>query len=206
VRIRKLMVGELQTNCFIVADDNGDAVIIDPGGDAERIEDAVASHELTPRYIICTHGHADHTFAVGRLQSTFNVDLLVHDLDRALVEAGPGDLAFIFDLRQYVPPVFGPALTDGQKVQAGSLLFEVIHTPGHTPGGVSLLCGKELFSGDTLFASGVGRTDLPGGSQEDLMRSIHTRLLVLDDDTRVYSGHGPDTTIGEERRSNPRLR
>ncbi|MDO8586842.1 MAG: MBL fold metallo-hydrolase [Armatimonadota bacterium] len=204
--MRRLVVGELQTNCFILADDEGDAVIIDPGEDPERIEKTIHSYELTPRYILCTHGHADHTFAAGRLQSSFDVEVLIHELDRPLIDEGLGELAFIFDVRKYEKPTLGPALSDGQILEVGSMRLQVIHTPGHTPGGVSLLCGSDLFSGDTLFAGGVGRTDLPGGSQDELLRSIRGRLLVLDDDTRVYPGHGPETTIGEERQSNPWLR
>jgi len=206
VRIRKLVVGFLQTNCLIVSDDEGEAVIIDPGEDAEHIEDLIASYDLTPRHILCTHAHIDHTFAAGRLQETFNVELLIHDLDRPLLGEILPEVAFIFDMRQYQQPVLGSPLTDGQTIQVGSLQLQVIHTPGHTPGGVLLLCGSDLISGDTLFAGGVGRTDFPGGSEQQLLQSIHTRLLTLDDETRVYPGHGPETTIGQERQTNPWLR
>jgi len=206
VRIRRLVVGELQTNCFVLADEEGDAVIIDPGEDPERIEKTIHSYELTPRYILCTHGHPDHTFAAGSLQSSFDVEVLIHEMDIPMIGEGLDDLAFLFDLRKYVKPLLGPPLSDGQVLQVGSVRLQVIHTPGHTPGGVSLLCGSDLFSGDTLFAGGVGRTDLPGGSQDELTRSIEARLLVLSDETRVYPGHGPDTTIGEERQTNPWLR
>ncbi|MDO8682610.1 MAG: MBL fold metallo-hydrolase [Armatimonadota bacterium] len=206
MKVRRLVVGQLQTNCYIVADDNGDAVIIDPGSDAERIEDVIVSHELTPKYILCTHGHPDHTFAAGRLQAAFNIDTLIHDGDRPLIEQGIGELAFIFDMRSYMEPSLGPSLTDGQIIQIGSLQLRTIHTPGHTPGGVSFLCGKDVFTGDTLFAGGVGRTDLPGGSERTLLKSIETRLMILDDDIRARPGHSQETTIGDERQSNPWLR
>jgi hydroxyacylglutathione hydrolase len=118
---------------------------------------------------------------------------------------GPGELEVFFDMHDYVAPTLNQYLQDGEVIQAGALKLSVIHTPGHTPGGVSILCDGDLFSGDTLFAGGIGRTDFPGGSQAELMKSIHTRLFALEDNTRVYPGHGPETTIGEEKRSNPWL-
>ena len=206
MKITRLVVGELQTNCFLVSDNDGETIIIDPGDSPEHIQREIESRNLTPRKIICTHGHPDHTFAAGLLQSRLNLDMVIHESDRWLVEAGPGELEMFFDMSDYAAPVLGKCLEDGDIIEVGSLKMSVIHTPGHTPGGVSILCDGELFSGDTLFAGGVGRTDLPRGSQAELMRSIETRLLVLDDNTRVYPGHGPETTIGEEKRDNPWLR
>lgn len=206
MRIRRLVVGQLQTNCLILSDNEGEAVIVDPGEDAERIVEAIVSHDLTPRYILCTHAHIDHTFAAGTLQASYNIDLLIHELDRPLLGEGLGELAFLYDMRWYQPPILGSPLVDGQIINVGELEMKVIHTPGHTPGGVSLLCGSDLLSGDTLFAGGIGRTDFPGGSAPQLLNSIHNRLLPLDDEIRVYPGHGPETTIGEERQTNPWLR
>jgi hydroxyacylglutathione hydrolase len=206
VRIKKLVVGPLQTNCYIVADSDGEAIIIDPGGDAERIEKTIESHELTPRWILCTHGHPDHTYAAGRLQSSYDIELLVHAKDRPMVEAGLGELAFVFDTRGYQKPIIGPAIEDGQTIKVGSLVFYAAHTPGHTPGGMSFVGGHDVFTGDTLFACGIGRTDLPGGSASTLLHSIEKRLFVLNDETRVHPGHGDETTIGEEKRDNPWLR
>lgn len=206
MKINRLVLGELQMNCYLVSDDAGETVIIDPGDSTDHIQREIESRSLTPRTILLTHGHADHTFAAGLLQSRLNLDIVVHEGDRWLVEHGPGDLEVFFDMHDYVAPTMNKFLQDGEVIEVGSLKLSVIHTPGHTPGGVSILCDGELFSGDTLFARGIGRTDLPGGSHDELMNSIQTRLFALDDTTRVYPGHGPETTIGEERQSNPWLR
>ena len=206
MRIRRLVVGELETNCYVVADDEGDAVIIDPGGDAQRIMRWVEEEALTPTCILCTHGHPDHIFAAGLLQETFNVDLRVHQLDTALVARGVGEMEFLFDMQAFRKPILGNPISDGEIVPVGDTGLTVIQTPGHTPGSVCLLCGQDLFSGDTLFAGGVGRTDLAGGSETALLKSIQAKLLVMDDEVSVHPGHGPETTIGDEKRSNPWLR
>jgi len=210
VRLHRLVVGDLQTNAYIVADDQGTAAVIDPGGDPGRVESVILSNRLRPNYILCTHGHPDHTFAVGALLQTFeDAIFLLHGLDVPMLESGIDDLgalALLFDAAAYRRPRLGGELSDGQVIPVGSLELTVLHTPGHTPGGICLVCGKDVFTGDTLFAGGIGRTDLPGGSQEALIRSIETRLLTLDDDTRAHPGHGPETTIGEEKRTNPWLR
>ena len=206
MRVRKLVVGELETNCYIVTDDEGDAVIIDPGGDAQRIERVIEDEELTPTCILCTHGHPDHIFAAGLLQETFSVDLRIHELDAVLVARGVGEMEFLFDMQAFRNPVLGDSISDGETVRVGEIGLKVIQTPGHTPGSVCFLCGQDLFAGDTLFAGGVGRTDLVGGSETALVKSIQARLLVMDDEVRVHPGHGPETTIGDEKRSNPWLR
>jgi hydroxyacylglutathione hydrolase len=199
-----VVVGEIETNCYIIAAGPGaDAVIIDPGADAEAVQAALDKHRCKAGLVVNTHGHYDHIGADG----SFNVPVAVH----------PDDEAMLHDSRKSFAAVFGKAfkvknliqrVEDGQRITVGGLTLKVLHTPGHTAGGISLLLEKPqtglVFSGDALFAGSVGRSDL-GGSHEDLIRSIKEKLLTLPDDTVVYPGHGPATTIGEERRSNPFL-
>ena len=212
MRILPLTVGPLQACCYLVAPgDEPHAAIVDPGGDDELIATQLRAHELEPRLILLTHGHIDHTGAVASLTRTFpDVELCIHEADAPMLrDAGPA-------LASLVGLAFEPAepdrlLADGDAIALGPHAFEVLHTPGHTPGGISLLVrqGDEpdaIFSGDTLFAGGIGRTDFPGGSYTQLLGSIRERLFALPDDTCVYPGHGEPTTIGEERRTNPFLR
>ncbi len=206
-RIKILEVGPLDVNCYIVYDeDTGAAVIIDPGGDAPVIEREVRAEGLDVRYILNTHGHFDHVGADGDVKGRFGVPLAIHRGDADLLEKAP-EHAGLFGLRAEAQPAPDFFLEDNAVIEAGPLRIEVLHTPGHTPGGVCLFIRADglLFSGDTLFAGSVGRTDLEGGSTETLLHSIRTRLLTLDDSVRVYPGHGPSTTIGDERRHNPYL-
>ncbi len=180
--IDKIVVGDLQTNCYILTDAKSkNCVIIDPGADSARIKGRLSSEGLSPSFIINTHAHPDHVGA----NKEFNLPVYIHKNDA-----------------KFLPGVNKP-LNDGDKIQLGNLAIDVIHTPGHTPGGICLLCGNSLFSGDTLFASCVGRTDLPGGNEAQLINSIKNKLFVLNDDIKVYPGHGSETTIGNEKLNNP---
>jgi glyoxylase-like metal-dependent hydrolase (beta-lactamase superfamily II) len=203
----QLAVGPLQCNCYILGDDRTrEALVVDPGDEAERILAVIECHRLTVRAIVQTHAHFDHVGATAPLREATGAEVCLHRGDRELYEQLPMQAQW-FGL----PAPKATAITrwceDGDDVKAGGLVMAVLHTPGHTPGSLCLSLGeaKLLFSGDTLFCGGVGRTDLWGGSQEQLMASIQTRLLTLPDETAVYPGHGPDTTIGQERRSNPFL-
>jgi len=206
-KIKTILVGPLEVNCYIVWDsETTDAIIIDPGGDAPLIKEAISSLGLKVKYIVNTHGHFDHVGADGELRKFYSVPLAIHKSDTSLLRDASGH-AEIFGVKTPDQPAPDLFLTNNASLEAGALKIEILHTPGHTRGGVCLYIKNDglLFSGDTLFSRSIGRTDLEGGSVEDLMHSIKTRLLCLDDDVRVLPGHGPATTIGEEREHNPFL-
>ena len=197
--IRTLQVGPIGTNCYILCDETEKlCAVIDPGGDADRVAAAVKGSGCAPCAILLTHGHYDHTGAVAELSAKWpGVPVYLNHRDQC------GDDAY---LRQLFPPV--PAAKDygeGDTIQVGSLTLEVLSTPGHSEGSVTLRCGDVLFCGDTLFAGSCGRTDFPGGS-DAAMRASLRRLAGLSADYRVYPGHGMDTTLAEEKRYNPYLR
>lgn len=200
-------VGALEVNCYIVWDAGTlEGVIIDPGADAAEIEAAVKSEGVKVRCVINTHGHFDHVGADGAMKATFGAPVAIHPKDAALM-ADAHEHGIFFGVntpKQSEPDIL---LEDGQIIEFGPLKLKVIHTPGHTRGGVCLYMedGKALFTGDTLFAGSVGRTDFEGGSMDDLMSSITDKLLPLGDEVRVLPGHGPESTIGEEREVNPFL-
>jgi hydroxyacylglutathione hydrolase len=199
-----VVVGAIETNCYILAAAPGtDALLIDPGADAGAIQAMLDKHRCKAGLVVNTHGHYDHIGA----DSDFGVPVAVHRDDSAMLHDSRKNFSAIFGISFKVKnPI--QYLEDGQRITFGGLTLKILHTPGHTAGGISLLLEKPqtgiLFSGDALFAGSVGRTDL-GGSQETLLRSIKDKLLTLPDDTIVYPGHGPATTIGEERRNNPFL-
>lgn len=199
----RLTVGMLQANCFIAADPASDqGVVIDPGGEAERILRALEEMGARAAYIINTHGHADHAAASKGLREALGAPVLIHEADAELLGKRGRQMALWMGLEfETVEP--DRLLRDGEEIEFGEARLKVLHTPGHTPGSISLLAPDRVFTGDCLFAGGVGRWDFPGGSEQDLFRSIETRLLALDDETIVHPGHGPDTTIGRERASNP---
>jgi len=195
-KVYKITVGALQTNCYILADEKSKrCMIIDPGGDYKEIKRFIDSNSLVPSFIVNTHGHADHIMANDR----FDVPVYMHKADADFLSDPDKNLAVPGFLVHKKPERF---LEDGEIIELGDLDIKVLHTPGHTPGGICLLCNGVLFSGDTLFASGVGRTDLPGGNTERLFESIRKKLFTLDDNVKVYPGHGPATTIGKEKKEN----
>jgi hydroxyacylglutathione hydrolase len=201
--IKKLAVGPIQANCFIVGcDETRQAAVIDPGDEADRILLALADAKLTVVQLINTHGHFDHVGANRRMKQATGAPLLIHALDVPMLSQLSRSAA-AWGMTAENSPQPDRTIDDGDLIQVGTLTFRVIHTPGHTPGGVSLLAGSSLFVGDTLFAGSVGRTDFPGGSFDDLKKSIRDKLFTLPADVTVYTGHGPETTIGAERRGNP---
>ena len=192
MKIYKVIVGELQTNCYIVASDKGDAFIIDPGDDAQNIKGVLAQHNLKASFLVNTHGHIDHIKANADLK----LPLYIHEKEKDMgADPRKNTMAVFFGHFTAVKPE--RLLKDGDRVVLDELSFEVIHTPGHTNGGICLLGEGVLFSGDTLFYNGVGRTDFPGASHAELLKSLK-KLSQLKEDIRVYPGHGPDTTIGRE--------
>ena len=201
----KLEVGPLGVNCYLLGDEASHAgMIIDPGAEAEAILNQVMRLGLDIKFIVITHGHFDH---IGGLKA-------VKEATKAQVAMGVDDapsltlkdpISAAFGFSYPVPPSADRLLKDGDVLEIGSLTFRVLHTPGHTPGGICLLGEKVVFTGDTLFNSSIGRTDLNGGNSNKIIESIHTKLMVLPDDVTVYPGHGLETTIGQERRENPFL-
>jgi hydroxyacylglutathione hydrolase len=201
-------------NGFVIAcGDSPDAVLVDPGDEVEDLLSVVRAEDLRVSAILLTHAHLDHISGVGRAKAALDAPVWLHHDDLVLYDGivEQGMMFGLFAERQ--PPVdrFYDLEPNAPALRFGSCSVQVRHTPGHCPGGVCLAIGpadqaeRELFVGDTLFAGSIGRTDLPGGDYETLIHSIHTELLSFPDSTVVHSGHGPDTTIGEERRSNPFL-
>lgn len=201
--LQKLCVGELSTNCYILGDEKtNEGVVIDPGGDFDLIDENIEKLNLKIKYIILTHGHIDHIKALVPLKEKTKAKVLIHKEDLAIL-SNP-----IYNLSQFTgedssfsePDLL---LKDGDTIEFGKTKLLVLHTPGHTPGSISLYTDNLLFTGDTLFCEGVGRTDLPGSSQEKLLNSVKQKLFTKPDDTEVFPGHGPSTTIGWEKKNNP---
>ncbi|PID58077.1 MBL fold metallo-hydrolase [candidate division KSB3 bacterium] len=198
-----LVVGPLRENCYIVVcEESREAVVIDPGDEAARIYQVLKKHNWQLKYIINTHGHIDHIGGVAGLLEEVDVPFLLHQDDMYLLEGLPTDPLQAM-LQITPPPHPGGFLKDGDRLDVGRLEFQVLHTPGHTPGCVCFLVEDKLFSGDTLFAHSIGRTDLPGGDHAQLLASVREKLFSLDDLVTVYPGHGPETSIGHERQFNP---
>lgn len=202
--IEKVVVGPFATNCYIVGEEQSrEGIIIDPGDEAKRILKRVEELQLDIKLLLLTHGHIDHAGALKETKEATGAAVGVHVDDANFERYRSAGL--IFGLVYPHPPVPDRLLRDGDRVAVGGLQFEVLHTPGHTPGGVCFSRDGVIFTGDTLFNGSVGRTDLIGGNYDQLLDSIRKRLLVLDDDIVVHPGHGGDTTIAAERRDNPFL-
>ena len=203
--LEKLTVGPFQENCFIVGDE-GTGVLFDPGDEAARIALAVERTGLEIEKLIITHAHIDHVGAVAALVDEYACPVLMHAEAEPMLRQLPNQ-ALMMGLRFGKVPVVDGYIEDGEIVDVGALAFRALYTPGHAPGHLAFYSEAEgvVISGDALFAGSVGRVDLPGGSMELLMRSINERLLTLPDATVVHPGHGPETTIGEERAHNPFL-
>ena len=211
--------GMLQCNCYILAARAGsDAIVVDPGQRAMgRIREILDEHRLTPSAVLLTHGHVDHIWSAQKVADTYGCPVYIHPEDRFMLTDpikgfGPRLAQLAFGVLFSEPKQVVELDRDGDKLDLGGITVTVDHTPGHTRGSVVFRVdsgpagpGQLTFTGDTLFKQSVGRTDLPGGSGRDLLDSIVTKLLVLDDDTVVLPGHGPQTTIGAERRTNPFL-
>ena len=203
--VEKLVVGPFDTNCYIVgSESNREGMIVDPGDKAKEILKKVEDLQLDIKLIALTHGHIDHIGALKKIKEATGAEVAVHGDDAKSI-GGKQPLSMIFGLFYPTPLPPDRLLKDGDSIEVGDLHFAVLHTPGHTPGGICLLGEGVVFSGDTLFNHSVGRADLPGGSYDKLMGSIQTKLMTLPDETIVYPGHGPDTTIGAERKGNPYL-
>lgn len=218
--VDRIVVGVFSTNSYLFSQWKKECIIIDPGGDTEKIISHMSQKNMIPRGIVCTHGHIDHISAIKDIQNYYRMEeiqvpLAVHEYDLHFFGPDAGkihtesiagiseDLLFTMNIEINTIPEPDIILKEGDTLFDSDLT--VIHTPGHSPGGISLYSESQnfLFSGDTLFFEGIGRTDLPGGNTETLIKSIREKLLQLPDDTRVFPGHGPFSTIEREREHNP---
>jgi len=205
MKILKLEVGQLGANCYIAyCEKTMQGAIIDPGGNGEDILAILSREGIDVLYILNTHGHADHIAANDDIKKGTGAPVLIHSEDASMLTSATGNLS-MYAGGQITCQEADGLLSDGQTIVVGEIEIQVIHTPGHTPGGVCFKMGDVLFSGDTLFQQSIGRTDFPGGSHSQIISSIKNKLLSCSDNTMVLPGHGPATSIGDERQSNPYL-
>lgn len=193
--LKSFVVGPMAVNCYLLADPSGgDACIIDPGADAKRIANFVQANGFNLKFIINTHGHGDHIAANGY----FDKPIYIHRLDKDFLTDTKKNLSSMF-LFKVISPGAGRLLEGGDRIRLGALEMEIIHTPGHTPGSISIKVGDVIFTGDCLFAGGIGRTDFSYGDEALLLKSIKEKLFKFDDATVIYPGHGGPSTIGTEK-------
>lgn len=205
MKIVSLTVGPIMGNCFLVYDEEAkEAMVIDPGAEGPRIVREIEKRGLKVKYIVNTHGHSDHIGGNSSVKDATGAKLLIHEEDAPMLTDSRRNLS-VFMGENLKLPAADEYLKEGDQLEIGNLKFTVIHTPGHTRGGVCLFGEGVLFSGDTLFEGSIGRTDFPGGSYKAIIQSIKEKLLVLDDEVIVYPGHGGETSIGREKVINPFL-
>jgi glyoxylase-like metal-dependent hydrolase (beta-lactamase superfamily II) len=198
------VVGPLSCNCYIVGDpETKQAIVIDPGDDADVLAASLAEKDLTVTAIVSTHAHFDHVVAAGRLRELTGAPFYLHSEDGPILDWLQESGRLFLGLELPPPPEVDRNASEGEILTAGSARLEVLHTPGHSPGSISLVTDTAVFSGDTLFAGSIGRTDLPGGDTDALLSAVRNKLFLLEEDMPVYPGHGPATTLGEEKRFNP---
>jgi len=207
--VKMFTVGMLWTNCYLVGcEEKREAAVIDPGFDgvkeAEKIMKVVDKEKLNVKYIVVTHGHSDHISGIRILKEMTGAPILIHEYDASMLTSSERNYSTLYGEKTTSPPA-DRLLHEGDVISVGNIRLKVLHTPGHSKGGISLLCDDAVFTGDTLFAGSIGRYDFPDASYKEIMDSIRCKLAVLPDHFKVYPGHGPTSTIGEEKRSNPFL-
>ena len=202
VQVHTLVVGKLQTNCYILAS-KGEALVVDPGDEPPRILRYVNDLKAKLKTIVATHTHFDHVLGVTELKTQTGAPFLIHKDDLEILETMQERVRMFFGLKVPAPPKVDSFLKESDSVKFGGETLKVLHTPGHSPGSISLVGDGFVITGDALFNQSIGRTDLPGGDFNTLINSIKSKLFALSDDTMVYPGHGPETSIGDERLANP---
>lgn len=210
MKVYRFIFNSFQENTYILVDDTKTCAIVDPGNSSDdennRIKSFIAENGLNPKMILLTHGHFDHICGVNFLMDTFGLPLYAHPAAQKMINSAP-EYAQGFDFDISKPPVIDYHLSDNETIGIGNALFQVTHLPGHSEGSVIFYNEKNKIAivGDVLFNGSIGRTDLPGGDLDDLLNGIHKKLLTLPEDTQVFPGHGPETTIGVETKTNPFL-
>jgi len=204
--IKRFMVGPIETNCYVVTcPETRETVVIDPGGYDAPLAEYIEDQKLPVKYIINTHSHFDHTGGNRKIKEATGAPLLIHKTEAGALSRTSA-LGLMFGMRIDKSPPADQFIAEGDEITFGTITLKVTETPGHSPGSVTLYTDKVAFVGDALFAGSIGRTDLPGGSYNTLIQSITEKILPLGDDTIVCSGHGPETTVGQEKLYNPFLR
>ena len=206
MKVVTIPAGIYAANCYLVYSENTKkAIVIDPGGDVDDIMAKIEELNLDIEYIILTHGHGDHIGGVLELKSFIDVPIAIHKEDEYMLKNGNQNLSsqMVMGTIELNADIL---LEDGDEISFGDLTAKVIHTPGHTPGGISIKIGNSIFTGDTLFAGSIGRTDFPGGSYKEIISSIKNRIIIYPDETIIYPGHGPATNVKIEKANNPFLR
>lgn len=199
--LKTFVVTEFQTNCYLVSNKLKETLIIDPGGEPEKIINYITSENLNPKYLVNTHIHSDHIGADQRLVNEYNIPLLVHENTQRMLKDNTMNMSNFTGI-DFTPPDNIEYLKEGDKIKLGELSFMVLYTPGHTEGSMSLLGTDILFTGDLIFRESVGRTDLPTGDFSQLEETIQKKIFTLDEEITIYPGHGPETTVGFEKRNN----
>jgi hydroxyacylglutathione hydrolase len=197
-----LVVGQLQTNCYVL-ESQGQALIVDPGNEPERIIRFIKDINVTPTRIVATHTHFDHVLGVDGVRKATKAQFLIHPDDLPMLQSMQSRVRQFMGFEVPPPPKVDGYLKGGDSLMVGDEKIRVLHTPGHSPGSISLTGNGYVLTGDALFNQSIGRTDLPGGDLKTLIHSIREQLFKLDDHTTVYPGHGPETTIGDEKLANP---
>jgi len=206
MQVIKKSLGQMGTNCYLVWDEKTlEAAVIDPGFEDQRISDSINENKLKVKYILLTHGHFDHLGGVNQIRELTGAKVLIHENDADCLLDPRRNLSVLAGMSMVLEPADG-YLKETETVSLGELVIRVIHTPGHSKGGICLLAEDQLFAGDTLFNTSIGRTDFADGDLNELLNEIETKLFILDDATTVLPGHGENTTIGYEKKNNPFLK
>lgn len=206
MKILHMVVGPIATNCYIVVNEkNNEAVVVDPGDEGDRIAQEIKKAQLTVKAIFLTHGHSDHISGLEEVEEATGAKIYMSKEDAPRLGNRQSSFSYFNKKKDKTISAPNEFFTDGEELTVAGLNFKIFATPGHTPGGVCIKCEDTVFCGDTVFAESIGRTDLPGGSYETILKSIKDKILPLDDNTKLLPGHGPATTVGWERRRNPFL-